>query len=85
MTNSTSLICPHCGATEVFRYLEDQTVCVFREVGEIVDGVLQIEADYEHSPLGDAGTGADPFIECQECGKAFDVPAGLKLEFVDEL
>lgn len=82
---TTSLTCPHCGATEEFRYLEDQSVCVTRQVGGIVDGVLQIEADFEHSPMGDAGTGADPFIECQECGKAFDVPAGLKLEFVEEL
>jgi hypothetical protein len=78
------LICPTCGANE-FSFREEHTVSCPHDVGEIVNGALQIEADYEHSPFGDVGTGENPFLECQECDEIFQIPAGLKLEFVDRL
>jgi hypothetical protein len=41
------------------------------------------EANERNRVNRDLGTGADPFIECQECEEGFPVPAGLKLNFVD--
>ena len=82
---TTTLECPHCGATDGFMYREDHTVSCACEVGKILDGALQIGADWEHSPFGDVGTGADPFLDCGECGEGFPIPTGLKLNFVDRL
>jgi hypothetical protein len=81
----TKLTCPHCGSTEGFSYREDQTVSWGYTVIKIVGGALRIDPDGEHSPFGDVGTGADPFIECGECGKGFPIPTGLKLNFVNPL
>ena len=91
MTESTSLVkqpspsrltCPHCGSTDEFMFRENHILTVSREVGEIVDGVLQVEADYELSPMGDAGTGTPVWLECGECDKEFALPAELRIKFV---
>lgn len=79
------LACPQCGNTEEFRYREDQTVNWGYQIVKIVGDALHIDTDGEHSPFGAVGTGADPYIECVECGEGFPVPAGLKLDFMDRL
>ena len=78
------LKCPECDNTEDFAYREDQTVSWGYTVLKVAGGALQIDPDGEHSPFGDIGTGADPFIECQECSETFPVPTGLKLNLVDQ-
>ena len=94
MTESTSLVkqpspsrltCPHCGSTDEFMFCENHILTVSREVGEIVDGVLQVEGDYELSPMGDAGTGKPVWLECRECDGEVAIPAHLKIEFVRKL
>lgn len=77
-----TLTCPECGNTEEFRYCEDQTVCLSYEIIKIAGGALEIDPDAVHSPLGGAGDGTDPFIECGECGESFPVPTDLKLSIL---
>lgn len=82
MTNST-LTCPKCKATEEFRYHEDQIVRVTKEVGEIIDGALQITRFAVQSEIDRAGQGEHPRLEWCACYHEFEIPAGLELDFVD--
>jgi len=86
-TAASSAVCPHCATNnlEDFMFCENHTLTARREVGEFVDGVLQVEADYELSPMGDAGTGTPVWLECGGCGEEFPIPAEVTIEFVDEL
>lgn len=82
MTNST-LTCPKCRVTEDFRYHEDQIVRVTKEVGEIIDGALQITGFAVQSEIDQAGQCEYSRLECCACYHEFELPAGLELDFVD--
>jgi Zn finger protein HypA/HybF involved in hydrogenase expression len=80
----TELKCPKCGNTEDFRYLETVKIVTVRAVGEIDDGVLEIDAapeyDTDATRVGEGGQ--YPRLYCPNCDECFPVPAGLKLDFV---
>ena len=78
------LKCPHCGSTDGFIFCENHILTVSREVDELVDGVLQVEADYELSPICDAGTGTPVWLVCEECQGEVAIRADLTIKAVHQ-
>jgi hypothetical protein len=71
------IVCPHCGGTTKFRYLED-IVCHRDVIGFDDDGIFHIEGLSESGEGYDDGSNAR--LECREdpdgkwCGHEFPLP-----------
>lgn len=66
---NTSIICPQCGSTRKFSYLED--IVRYRVVSSFDGHTLTVENDYEIDGRDDGEYGR---LQCAECLAEFPLP-----------